>query len=193
MILGDGSAQRESHYEILSVKEGASYEEIRSGYRSAILNSHPDKAHNTSDSSAAADDKFLRVQKAWEVLSDSRSRVAYDNELRASRRQQDASVSGDIDLMDVGVVLVEERGGDDVVVELCYDCRCGDCFSVDSSDLERMGYKLSRDRDYVWFEDDEGASRSAASVVVPCGSCSLRVRLSIETGLRVPFAGMPNV
>ncbi|CAI0465229.1 unnamed protein product [Linum tenue] len=185
MILGDGSAQRESHYEILSVKEGASYEEIRSGYRSAILNSHPDKAHNTSDSSAAADDKFLRVQKAWEVLSDSRSRVAYDNELRASRRQQDASVSGDIDLMD--------RGGDDVVVELCYDCRCGDCFSVDSSDLERMGYKLSRDRDYVWFEDDEGASRSAASVVVPCGSCSLRVRLSIETGLRVPFAGMPNV
>ncbi|CAI0558192.1 unnamed protein product [Linum tenue] len=185
----ESSAQWGSHYEILSVKEGASYEEIRSGYRSAILNSHPDRSQqNTSDSSAAADEKFLRVQRAWEVLSDSRSRAAYDNELRASRRRQDSSVSGDIDLMDVGVTVVEESG----VVELCYDCRCGDCFSVDSSDLERMGYKLSRDRDNVWFEDDgDDASRpAAASVVISCGSCSLRVRLSIETGLKVPFGSI---
>ncbi|CAI0465231.1 unnamed protein product [Linum tenue] len=176
MILGDGSAQRESHYEILSVKEGASYEEIRSGYRSAILNSHPDKAHNTSDSSAAADDKFLRVQKAWEVLSDSRSRVAYDNELRASRRQQDASVSGDIDLMDV-----EERGE---TIELIHQCDCGDYFSVDSVELQKLGYKLCKGSGHVWFQSP---FKCLGSVVVPCEHCSLGIRLSIDTGLKAEY------
>ncbi|CAI0608185.1 unnamed protein product [Linum tenue] len=143
MIRCESSAQSGTHYEILSIKEGATYDELRYGYRSAILSSHPDKSQqNTTDYSATADRKFLRDQRAWEILSDSRSRAAYDNELLASRRRQDASVSGDIDLNDVGVTVIEERGGGGVVLELCYNCRCEDCFSVDSSDLERMGYKL---------------------------------------------------
>ncbi|CAN1197472.1 DnaJ homolog subfamily C member 21, partial [Linum perenne] len=84
MLRGGDNSIQETHYEILSVKEGASYEEIRSGYRSAILDSHPDKALNAPQSAGS---KFLRVQKAWETLSDSRSRAAYDNELRSSRQQ----------------------------------------------------------------------------------------------------------
>jgi DnaJ-class molecular chaperone len=30
-----------THYKVLSMKEGASYEEIGTSYRSVILNSHP--------------------------------------------------------------------------------------------------------------------------------------------------------
>ncbi|CAL1371699.1 unnamed protein product [Linum trigynum] len=79
MIRCESSAQSGTHYEILSVKEGATYDELRSGYRSAILSSHPDKSQqNTPDYSATANRKFLRFQRAWEILSDSRSRAAYD-------------------------------------------------------------------------------------------------------------------
>ncbi|CAN0884527.1 Diphthamide biosynthesis protein 4 [Linum grandiflorum] len=169
-MLGYEYSVEETHYEILSVKEDARYEEIRSGYRSAILDSHPDKA---SDSATV---KFIKVQKAWEILSDSRLRAAYDNDLRASRQQEDSQGWEDIDLEDM---VVEERGER---LELCYQCRCGDYFSVDSLDLGTMGYKLLRDGNCVAFESSssEEGLVPLASVVIPCGSCSLYVRLLIN-------------
>ncbi|WZZ34973.1 hypothetical protein YC2023_018374 [Brassica napus] len=56
------------------------YDEIRNSYRSAILHSHPDKLNGCS-----SDEKFLKIQKAWQVLSDAELRVVYDNDLRSSR------------------------------------------------------------------------------------------------------------
>ncbi|CAN7001157.1 unnamed protein product [Brassica oleracea var. botrytis] len=33
----------------------------------------------------SSDEKFLKIQKAWQVLSDAELRVVYDNDLRSSR------------------------------------------------------------------------------------------------------------
>ncbi|KAB2619375.1 hypothetical protein D8674_015244 [Pyrus ussuriensis x Pyrus communis] len=129
MVLCNNSIQ-ETHYEILSVKQDASYEDIRASYRSAILDSHPDKSQSTSGSG----DRFLKVQKAWEILGDSRSRTLYDSALRAS--SLDAMVAEDISLKDV---MAEDAGE---AIQLFYQCRCGDYFFVDSLELEKMGYGL---------------------------------------------------
>ncbi|KAI9199999.1 hypothetical protein LWI28_001308 [Acer negundo] len=125
---------QETHYDILSVREDASYEEIRTSYRSAILNHHPDKLQKiseTSDADNEVGDRFLKAQKAWEVLGNARSRAVYDSELRASR--EDLLAAEDVSLEDM---MIEDNGE---VLELVYQCRCADYFSVDSLELGKMG------------------------------------------------------
>ncbi|KAA8528551.1 hypothetical protein F0562_035906 [Nyssa sinensis] len=139
MLFGNNSIHK-THYETLGVKEYASYEEIRTSYHSAILNSHPDKLQRKSEISnpdLVSGDRFLEVQRAWEILSDSRSRAIYDNELQALR--QDAVAAEDVSLEDL---MVEDAGE---VLEFFYQCRCGDYFSVDSLELGKMGCTLLRD------------------------------------------------
>uniref|UniRef100_A0A2P2JGE8 DPH4 homolog isoform X1 n=1 Tax=Rhizophora mucronata TaxID=61149 RepID=A0A2P2JGE8_RHIMU len=178
---------RETYYDILCIKEDASHEEIRTSYRSAILSYHPDKVQqNTSDPRSGSEETFLKVQKAWEVLGNPRSREIYDSELRASR--DDTGVSEEVSLED----MVIEHDGQ--VLELFYQCRCGDYFSVDSLELADMGYKLLRreEDNEVCFEMATMTTTTTtdalpASVVLPCGSCSLQVRLLIGSEIKVPI------
>ncbi|KAL9348800.1 hypothetical protein Peur_060166 [Populus x canadensis] len=170
---------RETYYDVLSVKEDASYVEIRTSYRSAILNYHPDKLQNTHQASDPEDesgDRFMRVQKAWEILGNSMSRAVYDSKLRALR--QDTEVSEDISLEEM---MVEDNGE---IFEMFYQCQCGDYFSIDSSEFEKMGYMLSRDECHISIEKPDALP---ASVVLPCGSCSLQVRLLINADIKVPI------
>lgn len=158
-----------THYDILGVNEGATYEEIRTRYRSSILNYHPDKLQKTDDLSNSInlpDDRFLEIQSAWEILGNPTSRAIYDIELQTLK--QDATTSEDVSIEDLTI----EYDGD--VVELLYQCRCGDCFSIDSVELEEMGYLLSRDGDTISLQT---LNSFPASVVLPCGSCSLKIRL----------------
>ncbi|KAL8090313.1 uncharacterized protein LOC141695193 [Apium graveolens] len=158
-----------THYEILGVKEGATYEEIRTRYRSSVLNYHPDKLQKTDDLSNSInlpDNRFLEIQRAWEILGNPTSRAVYDIELQTLK--QDATTSEDVSIEDMTI----EYAGD--VVELLYQCRCGDCFSIDSVELEEMGYLLSRDGDFISLQT---LNSFPASVVLPCGSCSLKIRL----------------
>ncbi|KAK8489377.1 hypothetical protein V6N11_082707 [Hibiscus sabdariffa] len=154
--------------------EDASYDEIRTSYRTAILNSHPDKLNSDHNSG----ESFLRVQKAWEILSDPSSRAVYDRELRDSR--QDLVASEDIGLDDM---MIEDAGE---VMELYYQCRCGDHFSVDSLELAKIGYTLVRDGAEIFVRTPDALP---ASVVLPCGSCSLLVRLMINPDIKVPIDG----
>ncbi|CAH2045978.1 unnamed protein product [Thlaspi arvense] len=173
MLLGENRVH-ETHYEILSVKEDASYEEIRNSYRSAILQSHPDKLNCSSD-----DEKFLKIQKAWGVLSDAELRVVYDNDLRSSR--QDGITADEISIEDMSV----EITGEDEAMEIFYQCRCGDYFSVDSTELETMGFELLRDGDDFVRVRRLGAL--VASVVLPCGSCSLKTRVCVDSDMKIPL------
>ena len=61
-------------YEVLGVKRGASLEEIKSAYRKLALKYHPDR--NPGDKSS--EEKFKEANEAYEVLSDSQKRAAYD-------------------------------------------------------------------------------------------------------------------
>ncbi|OVA00460.1 DnaJ domain [Macleaya cordata] len=172
MLLDGKRSIQKTHYDILSVKEDANYEEIRASYRSAVLNSHPDKLQGIteiSDLHHESQERFLKVQKAWEILSDSRTRAVYDRELRDSRQETETAEDVSLDEM-----IVEDVGE---VLELFYQCRCGDYFAIDSEDLGEMGYSLGRDENKTLIRRPDSIP---ASVILPCGSCSLKIRLMIN-------------
>eukprot|EP00316_Scyphosphaera_apsteinii_P012600 CAMPEP_0119339318 /NCGR_PEP_ID=MMETSP1333-20130426/98018_1 /TAXON_ID=418940 /ORGANISM="Scyphosphaera apsteinii, Strain RCC1455" /LENGTH=218 /DNA_ID=CAMNT_0007350815 /DNA_START=20 /DNA_END=676 /DNA_ORIENTATION=+ len=64
-----------SHYDTLGVPRDASPAEIRKAYRSAALRWHPDKNHGAREE---AERRFVQVAAAYEVLSDTQKRAAYD-------------------------------------------------------------------------------------------------------------------
>ncbi|KZV28899.1 hypothetical protein F511_13694 [Dorcoceras hygrometricum] len=157
----------------MGVKEDASHEEIRKTYRMTILNCHPDKQQQNiseiSNHKHGSGNEFIEVQRAWEILSDPRSRALYDNELQVLRH--DSATADDLRLQDMTV----EDAGD--CFEFYYHCRCGDCFFVDSLELEEMGYKLLRNGKKISLQTP---GSFPASVVLPCGSCSTKVGLYID-------------
>lgn len=167
----------ETYYDVLSLREDASFDEIRASYRSALLNFHPDKLQAMCRKSHPDDimgERYFKVQKAWEVLGCPKSRASYDRELQAAKG--DAIGAESISLEDM---VVEDKGE---VVELFYQCRCGDYFFIDSGELDEMGYPLLRNGSKVSLRTLDALP---ASVVLPCGSCSLKVRLVIDTNSSV--------
>lgn len=69
-----------SHYDVLGVALGASVEEIRVAYRRRARATHPDMGGSPAE--------FHAVQVAFDVLSDSRRRLAYDSTLRPPSGRQ---------------------------------------------------------------------------------------------------------
>src|ERR1700675_751622 len=61
-------------YETLAVKREASADDIRKAYRKIARKHHPDL--NPGDK--AAEDRFKKVQEAYDVLSDDKKKQMYD-------------------------------------------------------------------------------------------------------------------
>jgi hypothetical protein len=76
-----------THYEILGVKKTATQDQIRSAYRQLVLRYHPDRS-----SDPRATEIFIRVNEAYECLSDPARRRSYDAlqelEVKPSEPQQ---------------------------------------------------------------------------------------------------------
>ncbi|CAE8607319.1 unnamed protein product [Polarella glacialis] len=88
--MGDGGEYRaflsfcpSDLYEVLQVPPAADFTAIRSAYRRAALQAHPDKG--------GCAEAFLRVARAFEILSGEETRAAYDR--RQRHRQGSASAA----------------------------------------------------------------------------------------------------
>ena len=68
------SATKQDYYETLGIKRGADAEEVRKAYRKLARKHHPDL--NPGDK--AAEDRFKKVQEAYDVLNDEEKRKIYD-------------------------------------------------------------------------------------------------------------------
>jgi DnaJ-class molecular chaperone len=64
----------DSYYEILGVPKSAGEKDIRSAYRRLARKFHPD----VNPGKASASDRFKKINEAYEVLSDTRTRRDYD-------------------------------------------------------------------------------------------------------------------
>ena len=65
---------KRDYYDVLGVSKTASAEEMKKAYRRLAMKYHPDRNKDDADS----EDKFKEAKEAWEVLSDSEKRAAYD-------------------------------------------------------------------------------------------------------------------
>ncbi|KAF2916548.1 hypothetical protein DAI22_09g127600 [Oryza sativa Japonica Group] len=168
MLEGGNFSNQETLYEVLSVRKDATYDEIRAAYKSAVLNTHPDKAQMALNPlvSSSERNEFLSVQKAWEILRYPKSRAEYDKQLQSSRQNLEI-VATEIEIDD----MIVESTADSV--ELLYPCRCGDYFSITSRELGQIGISVREDGEMELHTSDSVPS----SVVLGCGSCSLKARL----------------
>lgn len=65
---------KQDYYEVLGLQKGATEQEIKKSYRRMAMKYHPDR--NPDD--AEAEQNFKQVKEAYEILSDSKKRAAYD-------------------------------------------------------------------------------------------------------------------
>ncbi|GAB4147278.1 MAG: molecular chaperone DnaJ [Patescibacteria group bacterium] len=67
-------ADNQNFYELLGVSKTATQEEIKKAYRKLAHQYHPDKNHGDKE----AEEKFKKINNAYETLSDPKKRATYD-------------------------------------------------------------------------------------------------------------------
>lgn len=178
-----------THYDVLNASPSSSLDEIRACYRAALLSVHPDKVvpqleqdRNSEDAKDAS--RYHRVQEAWSVLRDAESRAVYDASVKAFRSGVEGGRKNDANIV-VGEEIVLEDMEEDVNEtgnsEYWYPCRCSDFFFVGARELQEAGLGFAdknsgKPRD-AGSRDEIGWGKQRQSMVLPCGSCSLHLRV----------------
>ena len=106
------------YYQVLGVKRGASEKDLRRSYRKLARKYHPDVNHGDK----SAEDKFKKVNHAYEVLSDPEKRRKYDqhgeNWEQASQMEDAVRGTGFSGApSDIGDIFGKGGGGFDSVLE----------------------------------------------------------------------------
>jgi diphthamide biosynthesis protein 4 len=131
-------------------------DELKRGYKRALLSHHPDKQSGASPKSDITVDT---IALAYHTLSDPKSRAEYDRELKsrdtvrldASRGTE--SCTG-LDVVDLGDLVCDEQSG-----SWTRDCRCGSQPA------------------FVLTEPELEANSHLGEVIVGCKGCSLWLKI----------------
>lgn len=91
---------KHDYYELLGVTRNATDDEIKKAFRKLAMKHHPDR--NPGDSEAEA--KFKEIKEAYDVLSDSRKRAAYDQFGHAGVNPGMGGGAGGFDFNDLGSI-----------------------------------------------------------------------------------------
>ena len=106
-------ARDPNHYEVLGIGPGCDLEEIKHAFRLQALATHPDQHPDDPD----ADQKFIRVAHAYEILSDVHKRAAYDfRTLKSRSRTADYGITID-DVLRADHESILDTKGDDALEE----------------------------------------------------------------------------
>lgn len=86
-------ASRVDHYKVLNVSKTATKQEIKSAYRKAAVKWHPDR-HHDAESKRVAEDMMKKVNRAYEILSDTQKRRIYDQGIDPDNPEYDQGFNG---------------------------------------------------------------------------------------------------
>ncbi|XP_011499602.1 PREDICTED: dnaJ homolog subfamily C member 24-like [Ceratosolen solmsi marchali] len=118
-------------YNILGCLPNSSSEEIKQAYHRKILESHPDKNENSHQNIKI----FHDVKAAWEILGNTDRRRKYD----AKFKQIQLEAEGELIYANLLPNDLEETEDIDT---LSYQCRCGNSYIVQKTDLEQTNCVL---------------------------------------------------
>ncbi|CAK9440492.1 uncharacterized protein LODBEIA_P45830 [Lodderomyces beijingensis] len=146
----------QTHYEVLNVTSDATQEEIKLAYKQKLLTSHPDK---TSSSSSKQPNIIAKIVEAYNVLSNSTSRTAYDKQLESDIKGTGYNISGgglDVYSLD------DFNFVQDKFVKTCPRCEFVDSLVLTEEDLEN-GTPNNED---------------GYDIILQCNSCSLWIQVN---------------
>ena len=88
------------YYEILEISRSCDGAEIKKAYRKLAMKYHPDRNQGNKE----AEEKFKRVNEAYQVLSDSSKREIYDRYGKAGLEGQGFQGTGGMNMDDLGAI-----------------------------------------------------------------------------------------
>lgn len=135
----------ENLYELLNCRETASWTEIKRAYQSLALQYHPDKhegSSSTSNDRKGAEtkqmlaEKFVKINKAWNILNDPKLRKEYDIRWKQRCLAQDWPIQEEVNF---SAFELDGHAGNGPCTEdsnmYTYHCRCGGEFSLTKTDV----------------------------------------------------------
>ena len=142
---------KRDYYEVLGVTKNASDEEIKKAYRKLAMKHHPDR----NPDSKGSEEKFKEAKLAYEILSDSDKRTAYDQFGHAGIDQQAGMGGG--------------GGFSDAFSDIF-----GDIFGGGTNRRDRV-YRGADLRYNLEIDLEEGARGTETKIRIPtleeCGTC----------------------
>ena len=109
-------------YEILEVSNKNSVNEIKASYHKLLLKHHPDKSSISNQNV----EEFLKIQNAWNLLSNEEDKVIYD--LKNGFKKKSLLFGEEFSIQDFHI---------DEESYYIKACRCGDNFEFHIENIER--------------------------------------------------------
>lgn len=150
------------HYTALGVSSCATSGQLRDAFRRLAKEHHPDKNPNAD---AATRDRFLRVVRAYEVLSDSARRSAYDKDAGIRRADRPRPTTPEDMAYEGFDLLLAEHADEALDMFAAFLAKTG--MTVADIDLPKyLDYNDARDCEFLLAEALERSGRWHAAITL---------------------------